>query len=305
MVAATIQYYGQDHITMNNNNHNDDSPSQEEEEEEEDGGDGGSNTSHSISKQSSSHNLTLDDIWKDFTETTNEYEDSNTTNANAAANNANNNNNNITAAMQRAAILELEDAKIQIRTLQEANQSKEREIALLRQSDQQTQESIANLLRAVETSNEVSTSAAQTALVQAKLRAEALHATEEKNHAVQQLQQTQHSLQLVKADLDHYKTKAHHLSMAKQQLERDYRAAQAVYGSLQGSINTDVEYYKRKTYIKSSQSVLTQKNREIAELRKDRDRQLSQNRLAQLKAAAAAAENENHNSNNKKSCHSY
>jgi hypothetical protein len=32
-------------------------------------------------------------------------------------------------------------------------------------------------------------------------------------------------------------------------------------------------------------SVLTEKNREIAELRKDRDRHLSQNRLAALKAA--------------------
>jgi hypothetical protein len=33
-------------------------------------------------------------------------------------------------------------------------------------------------------------------------------------------------------------------------------------------------------------SVLTEKNREIADLRKDRDRHLSQNRLASLKAAA-------------------
>ncbi|KAG7344889.1 hypothetical protein IV203_032420 [Nitzschia inconspicua] len=100
MVAATIQYYGQDNITMNNNNNNnnnnDDSPSQEEEE---DGG--GSNTSHSIFKQSSSHNVTLDNIWKDFTETTNQCEDFNTT-ITRTANAANNDNNNNTAALQQA-----------------------------------------------------------------------------------------------------------------------------------------------------------------------------------------------------------
>jgi hypothetical protein len=103
-----------------------------------------------------------------------------------------------------------------------------------------------NLLKAVETSNENSTSSAQTTLVQAKLRADCLHAVEEKNQALRQYQESQHALQLCRADLEHYKAKAHQLSTAKQQLERDYRAAQAVYGSLQGSVNMDVEYYKRK-----------------------------------------------------------
>lgn len=103
-----------------------------------------------------------------------------------------------------------------------------------------------NLLQAVETSNEASSNAAQTTLVQAKLRADCLKATEDKHQAVHQLQETQHALQLCKADLEHYKTKTHQLQTSKQQLERDYRAAQAVYGSLQGSVNMDVEYYKRK-----------------------------------------------------------
>lgn len=40
-----------------------------------------------------------------------------------------------------------------------------------------------------------------------------------------------------------------------------------------------------QTHLQGMSSVLTEKNREIAELRKDRDRHLSQNRLAALKAA--------------------
>jgi hypothetical protein len=50
--------------------------------------------------------------------------------------------------------------------------------------------------------------------------------------------------------------------------------------------------------------VLVQKNRDIAELRKDRDRQLSQNRLAQLKAAAVGEMGDNHLHDHKKSRHS-
>jgi hypothetical protein len=102
------------------------------------------------------------------------------------------------------------------------------------------------LLQAVETSNEASTTAAQTTLIQAKLRADFLHAVEEKNEALSKWQECQQSLQLVQTDLDHYKAKNQQLVHDKWQLERDYRAAQAVYGSLQGSVNADVEYYKRK-----------------------------------------------------------
>jgi Tfp pilus assembly protein PilV len=102
------------------------------------------------------------------------------------------------------------------------------------------------LLQAVETSNEASTTAAQTSLIQAKLRADFLHAVEEKNEAQSKWQECQQSLQLVQTDLDHYKAKNQQLVHDKWQLERDYRAAQAVYGSLQGSVNADVEYYKRK-----------------------------------------------------------
>jgi hypothetical protein len=71
-----------------------------------------------------------------------------------------------------------------------------------------------------------------------------------------------------------------------------------------------IQVTELEIYIKSSQSVVMQKNREIAELRKDRDRQLSQNRLAQLKAATAATAtaydmDDNDHKQHKKSRHSY
>jgi uncharacterized membrane protein YgaE (UPF0421/DUF939 family) len=71
-----------------------------------------------------------------------------------------------------------------------------------------------------------------------------------------------------------------------------------------------IQVTELEIYVKSSQSVIMQKNREIAELRKDRDRQLSQNRLAQLKAAVVATAtatdmDENDHNQRKKSRHSY
>lgn len=46
-----------------------------------------------------------------------------------------------------------------------------------------------------------------------------------------------------------------------------------------------IQIAELQTHLQGMSSVLTEKNREIAELRKDRDRHLSQNRLAALKAA--------------------
>ncbi len=78
------------------------------------------------------------------------------------------------------------------------------------------------------------------------MRAELLYATQEKNEALQKFEESQRRGQLLKSDLESYKLKANKLQTEKMQLERDYRSAQALYGSMQGSVNMDVEYYKRK-----------------------------------------------------------
>jgi hypothetical protein len=50
----------------------------------------------------------------------------------------------------------------------------------------------------------------------------------------------------LETDASMFKSKVNKLQTEKMQLERDYRSAHAMIGSLQGSVNGDVEYYKRK-----------------------------------------------------------
>jgi hypothetical protein len=78
------------------------------------------------------------------------------------------------------------------------------------------------------------------------MRADLLHCTSEKNDALSNLEIAQRRVQLLENDVQHRKQKTHKLQSDKMQLERDYRSAQAMIGSLHGSVNMDVEYYKRK-----------------------------------------------------------
>ena len=87
----------------------------------------------------------------------------------------------------------------------------------------------------------------------------------------------------------------------KVSIERDYRTLKSTVARFRGggggggsssgsSSNNDAEYYKQKyenekLKSRSQKSLLDDKDREIANLKRDRDRHLSQNVLASIRAA--------------------
>lgn len=83
-------------------------------------------------------------------------------------------------------------------------------------------------------------------MVEAKMRGEIFHLTTERDDCQAQLHESERRIQLVHSDLQSTKQKLTKSQQAKMQVDRDYRSAQSMLNSLQGSVNLDVDYYKRK-----------------------------------------------------------
>jgi hypothetical protein len=178
-----------------------------------------------------------------------------------------------------------------------------------------------NLLKAVGTSNEETKDISQSKLIEAKLRADLLHTRSECLEVTEEKLIAYRSLELITIDLSNLKKERIQLKNDKIRLERERRSAQSLVDNYAAAADvrnseknnsSDVEYYKRKaveleTHLQGMTARLGEKNREIHELRRDRDRNLSQNRLAALKASAMGGSGGNGNGggNNKKSRHSY
>jgi predicted RNase H-like nuclease (RuvC/YqgF family) len=140
-------------------------------------------------------------------------------------------------------------------------------------------------LRAVETSNEDTRDQSQAKLVEARMRADLLHMTSQRDEALGNLAQSQRHCKLVEDELYQTKIKLSKVQQEKMQVERDQRATLSLAKSLQGNVHSDADYYKRKvtelnTHIQGLSAVLTEKNRQIEELRRQLERNMSQNRLA-------------------------
>jgi hypothetical protein len=103
-----------------------------------------------------------------------------------------------------------------------------------------------NLLRAVETSKVQARDQSEATLHQARMRADLLHVTTQKDQALGDGHETKRRLALVEEELRHTKSKLSKITQEKIQLERDQRATLALAKSLQGNAHSDVDYYKRK-----------------------------------------------------------
>ncbi|OEU12832.1 hypothetical protein FRACYDRAFT_244105 [Fragilariopsis cylindrus CCMP1102] len=200
-------------------------------------------------------------------------------------------------------------------------ETKVREVERLRKSELRSKDIIKNLLKAVGTSNEETKDMSQSKLIEAKLRADLLHTRSECLEVTEEKLIANRSLELVTIDLSNLKKERTQLRNDKVRLERERRSAQSLvdnYAAADANStnnnSSDVEYYKRKaieleTHLQGMTARLGEKNREIQELRRDRDRNLSQNRLAALKASTSTSMNggggKSGGRNNKKSRHSF
>jgi chromosome segregation ATPase len=86
-------------------------------------------------------------------------------------------------------------------------------------------------------------------MIEAKMRGEIFHLTTERDDCVAQLQASERRIQLVQSELQSTKQRLTSVEQAKMQVERDHRSVQSVVSSLQGSVNIDVDYYKRKVHV--------------------------------------------------------
>ena len=160
-----------------------------------------------------------------------------------------------------------------------------------------------NLLKAVGESAEDTKDASQTKLVEAKMRADLLHAISERDAAHKDSMVAQRRVELLSNDVSNLKTEKTKLQHDKLRLEREVRSARALADGLSSSLllssssngnggnhMDDLDYYKGKTkeletHLQGMNACLAEKNREIQELRRCNDRNWSQQRLETLKAA--------------------
>mmetsp|Transcript_847 Transcript_847/g.995 ORF Transcript_847/g.995 Transcript_847/m.995 type:complete len:173 (-) Transcript_847:229-747(-) len=145
----------------------------------------------------------------------------------------------------------------------------------------------------------------QTKLVEAKLRGDLLHTRMERDEVLEEKLILNRTLELSTLDVQNLKQERAHSKNEKLRSERERRQLQALVDTFSASASThnsnqssDLEYYKRKsveleTHLQGMTARLLEKNREIHDLRRDRDRNVSQNRLAALKAMSNTTTNSN------------
>jgi outer membrane murein-binding lipoprotein Lpp len=95
---------------------------------------------------------------------------------------------------------------------------------------------------------------------------------------------------LLDQELHQVKTKLSRVTQDKIKMERDQRATMSLAKSLDIHISSDVDFYKRKvtelnSHVQGLNGVIAEKNRHIDEMRRQIERSMSQNRLANLRAS--------------------
>lgn len=154
-----------------------------------------------------------------------------------------------------------------------------------------------NLLKAVDGVTEDTKDSSQAKLVEAKLRAQLLQARRERDASSQIALLAEHSLELLTAEADALKVEKNRLKHENFRLEREALSSRSLAESLSkttegitgsSSSGENADFYKRKVkdlqnHLQGMQARLLEKNQEIRELKHCRDRNLSQNRLEDLK----------------------
>ena len=152
-----------------------------------------------------------------------------------------------------------------------------------------------NLLKAVTESAEATKDESQTKLLEAKMRADLLHAISERDASQKDCWIAQRSVNLLRGDVENLKTERTKLQHDKLRLEREVRSARALADQLSNSLlgsdshhRDDLDYYKGKSkelelHLQGMTARLAEKNQEIQELRRYNNRNLSQQKLESLR----------------------
>jgi outer membrane murein-binding lipoprotein Lpp len=147
-----------------------------------------------------------------------------------------------------------------------------------------------NLLCALEASRTEAREASRAAMTEAGLRAELSVVVSQRDEALGFAEESKRKASLFQEELHHVKTKLSRVTQEKIKMERDQRATMSLAKSLDSQGPVDSDYYKRKvselsSNVQSLNAVLAEKNRHLEEMRRQLERNMSQNRLANLRLA--------------------
>lgn len=203
------------------------------------------------------------------------------------------------------AYKQVDQLKHELTMVKETSESKDHELKRLRETDANHQKTIQNLLRAVAQSKTDAMEAAKTALVEVELRAEIQAAMAQKGKAEETASDCKRKYSLIEDELRQIKVKLSKVEQEKINLERDRNATMSWAKSVDNSMSSDCEFYKRKvteqnTHIQGLNAVIAEKNSQIQEMRRQIERSMSNNRLAQFRAATSQGTQHSHLASNKR-----
>lgn len=112
--------------------------------------------------------------------------------------------------------------------------------------------------------------------------------TEKRDEALGQAEEHKRKASLLQDELKDVKIKLSCVTQEKLKMERDQRVAASLAKNLENHVSSDVDYYKRRVtdlsgHIQGMNAVVAEKNRQIEDMRRQIERNMSQNRLANLR----------------------
>ena len=150
-----------------------------------------------------------------------------------------------------------------------------------------------NLLRAVESAKSDARAASRRIQAEARLRSECTALRTERDAAAAEAAEAQRRAALAEAEGRAARAQLQRCLQDRARMERDSRAALSLARSLDAHSGSDAAYYKRQMaglseQLHQLQATVAEQNLTIAELRRQRERSMSQNQLSQLRAGGGS-----------------
>lgn len=146
-----------------------------------------------------------------------------------------------------------------------------------------------NLLRSVESAKSDARAASRRIQAETRLRSECTTLRTERDTAYADAAESKRRATLAEEEARTARAQLSRCQRDKAQMERDSRAALSLARTLDSHTSSDSAYYKRQMAALNEQvqklhATVTEQNHTINELRRQRERSMSQNQLSQLRA---------------------
>lgn len=187
-----------------------------------------------------------------------------------------------------------DELKRECAQMKELCDSRGREVQRLKASEDDLRASLSNLLKAVEASKASARDASRAAQTEARLRGEVSTLLCDRDAALGECAESNRRKILLQEEVRLLKSRVARLTQEKIKVERDSRAALSLARSMDSHAASDVDYYKRKVsdlndHLQSKTADITELKHQVNEYRRQMERSISQNRLAQIRSEGATS----------------